>query len=235
MLWNQDGFNAAIKEYLATIKGPKIPRALNKKAFFVALRAQGETPKKEAFAISTEVARVIIARRKDGSTGPVPLLWVIAAIRVGKTWAGQKMVLGEKNKRRVNIQKAYLRALAKKSDTILGSRKRSAGFLRVGWLSVIKELGPLVGYQRGNAPAPDSSVKQVGVMKGSVQPAAPGDRPSCTIINSAQSRSDRANGLIRFGAPALDRAFALETKDTNEYLEGEVLREAARRFNEQQK
>ena len=231
--WDQSKFDAALKEQLALLKGPKIPRALNKKGFFIALRASSETPKKEPFAISLAVSQVVTATRKDGTSGPVPLLFVLAAIRVGKKWAESKMVLGEKNRRRVNVQRAYLRALTKKADTILGSRKRSAGFLRVGWLNVVKEMAKVVGYQRGNAPAADTAVKQVGAMKGEARPATP-DRQICTITNHAQSAHDHRNGLMRYGSPALERAFAAETADINQFLIDEAVREMADRFNAMQ-
>lgn len=221
--WDQAPFNAAIARMQKTVKEEKFPAVLNKKGFFIALRAMALTPKKEGFAISKELARIVTATRKDGTTGSVPIGWVIAAKRLGKRWPELKMARGIKRKSgKEKAGRAYLAALEKTFDRMLGSRKRAAGFLRIGWLSVVKSLGPYL-KNRAGAPGVDTGgAKLMGAMKGSATPARASWTPTCTIINSAQARSDGRNGLIRFGTPPFQKAFDLEAADTIRFLDQEL-------------
>lgn len=230
--WDQAPFDAAIARLQKTVKEEKFPAVLNKKGFFIALRAMALTPKKEGFAIAKDLARIVTATRKDGTTGSVPIGWVIAAKRLGKVWPEQKMARGIKRKSgREKLGRAYLAALEKTFDRMLGSRKRAAGFLRVGWLSVVKSLGPYV-KSKGSAPRADTGgSKLIGAMKGTATPARPGWTPTCVIVNSAQARSDHRNGLIRFGAPPLQKAFDLEAADITRYLEEELKEPVAQANN----
>lgn len=228
--WDQTKFDAALRSYTDRLKNEKVPKAITKKGFFIALRAFKATVRKDPFEITKDLARVVTVADR-GRQRQVPIGWVIAAKRLGKKWHEQKMSRGIKNKTgKSNLLKLYRSALAKTFNTMLGSRKRASGFLRVGWLSVVKKLGPSVS-NRGGAPAADlGSVKIRGVMKGDAKAAAAGIRPTCTLTNSAQAHSDKRYGLIRYGTPGLQEAFDLETRDTVEYLENE-LKEATEKAN----
>ncbi len=215
--FQQEKFNDALRRYLARLKNDKLPKAINKKGFFIALRAYGETPKKEPFAIAKELSRQIEVTNKQCQTRWVPLLFVLAAKRVGYKWPEQRMTANEGRKRAQSLVGIYRKALAKKAASILSGRKRAAGFLRVGWLSAMRRLSVVAGTQR----PPSGDAKLRGAMKGDATAA----RPSLlrvTVTNTAQATSDRRSGLIRFGAPALNRAFAKETADIVAYLERET-------------
>jgi hypothetical protein len=233
--WDQEKFDSAMDRYFARLDRDKLPRAINKKMFFVALRAMAATPKNDPFAISTSLSRQVMAVRKDGTTGVLPIGWIIAAKRLGKAWPERKMRLGENRKsaRRVNAARAYLSALAKLFDKMLSARKRSGRFLSVGWLSVVKDLGPAVKNKSG-APSGDNDVKLRGSLKGNAKPATAG-RLLCTIENTASARSDKRYGIVRFGEPALEKAFRDETADTDRFLEEEALKEAAEQANQELK
>jgi hypothetical protein len=233
--WDQSQFDGVMDRYFARLNQDKLPRAINKKMFFIALRALAATPKKDPFAISTDLSRQVMAVRKDGRTGILPIGWIIAAKRLGKTWQERKMRLGENLRaaRRVNVARAYLSALAKLFDKMLAARKRSGRFMSVGWLSVVKELGSHVQNKSG-APSGDSDVKLRGSLKGNARPATAG-RLLCTIENTASAKSDKRFGIIRFGQPALDDAFRDETANTAKFLEDEALKEETERANRELK
>jgi hypothetical protein len=233
--WDQSRFDGAMQRYFERLHKDKLPRAINKKMFFVALRAMAATPKKDPFAISTDLSRQTTAVRKDGRTGTLPIGWIIAAKRLGKKWPERRMKLGEnlKSARRVNAKRAYLSALGKLFDKMLGGRKRSGRFMSVGWLSVVKELGPYVKNKTG-APSGDPDVKLRGSRKGNAQPAGAG-RLLCRIENTASAKSDKRFGIIRFGEPALEKAFRDETADTEKFMEEEALKQAAEQANQELK
>ncbi len=222
--WDQSRFDAALRQKLEACKTEKVPAAINKTGFFVSLKAMKETPKKTPFEIEAAVSKTMPVVNNRGENVEIPILWVIAAKSVGKTWPEQRMKLGEKRKRAVNVLMAYRAALRKKAKTILGSRKRAAAFLASGWLGVIKTLGMKV---RGVS-APQSIfqyktlVKTRGVTKGKATPAVAGLTPTCTIENSAQAKSDKKNGLVRFGGPALQRAMDSEAQSIIDHLNEET-------------
>ncbi len=228
--WDQSKFDAALKMKLERLKSEKVPAAVNKTAFFVALGAFKETPKKEPFEIEAEVGKEITVRNKRGRSATIPILWVLAAKRVSKNWAETKMTRGGKLKRAVAAGGFYWRTLRKKARVILNSRERSAGFFRVGFLSIIKKLGPYVRNKSG-ASLSANGVKIRGVLKGDATPALPGWKPTCTIVHSAQARRDKKNGLLRIVKPALDRAMATEGRQIIEYLKQETAAELNGKIN----
>ncbi len=220
--WDQSKFDAALRQKLDLCKAEKVPNAINKTAFFVALRAYKETPKKEPFAIQQSVSKEVSVTNKKGQKRNMPLLWVLAAKSVSKTYQELKMTRGENRKRAVKAGKFYLQQLAKKSKTILGSRKRASGFFRVGFLSVIQTLAPFVKGKGGASYVRDGSAIR-GQLKGDAKPATGGMAPTCTITNSATAKSALGrNGLFRLVAPALQRAMDAETQSILDHLSEEV-------------
>jgi hypothetical protein len=235
--WDQSRFDEAMKRLGRTLPQEKLPRAVTKKGFFIALRAMAATPKKEASGIQRELETpvtltayhspiygdLLAASSGQGRTAVVPLGYMLAAKIVAKTWQHTRMSLGEKNKSgRSNERRAYLAAIAKAYKKLLGTRKRGIGFLRIGWLSVVRLLGPYVGNRAGAPRADTSGLRIRGQMKGEAKPAKPGWMPSCTINNKAQARSDRRYGLVRYGGPALQKAFNDETADLVSFLDKEI-------------
>lgn len=219
--WEDSRFKAALGAKLEKLSREQVPAATNKTAFFVALKAMSETPKKTPFEIEASVGKTVTATNKRGDVRKLPILWILAARAVGKTWPEQRMERGLKNKRQTSAGKAYLRTLAKKAKTILGSRKRAGRFLRVGWLSVVKRLGPFVRNKSGMSYA-STGARIVGQMKGNAIPATAGYAPTCTITHSAQALSDRQNGQFRLVVPALNRAMASEAKGIIDRLDEET-------------
>jgi hypothetical protein len=233
--WNQDLFNRTLDSYLKHVGEDKVPHALNKKAFFVALRAIQETPKVGAFGIIWELTQPILARREDGSTGSAPIGYVIAAKRASAHWGdtsetARERNRGRKRKQKAWAQKAWRQAVDKKFRAMVGGRKAAIGFLRVGWLAAVRKLGSTL-KDRSGAPAEDATIRRHGDWKGDATPAKASMQPVATISNSAQARSDKRYGLGTIGGPALQRAFDAETADMNEYLEREALKEEGDKFN----
>ena len=225
---DQSKFDSTLQTYLQRLKEEKIPAALNKKAFFVTLGAYGATEMVNPHKIFWELYRPITAKRQDGSSGEVPIGFVIAAKRAHAHWASRVGYLMFRN-RAPSYSREWQKLVTKKFTGMVGGRQRAAGFIRVGWLGVIQELGPLVARKDGRSisgPKP----RMRGGMKGKATPATPGTF-RVTIENSAQAKSDKRNGLITHGAPPLQRAFDRETADMATYLEREALKEETDKFN----
>ncbi len=216
----QAAFNAALQAKLSTLAKDKVPAAINKTAFFVALKAMQLTPKKEPFQIEKELLKEVSATNKKGYVRKIPILWVMAAKRLGPKWPEKKLDIQAKRVRAINAQKQWRMALKKGAKSIMGGRRSAAGFLRVGWLSVVQALRTFAPKSTtGAVYMADKSLKIRGAMKGTVIPAAPGTTTICKITNSASALSDRKNGLIRLGGPALQRALDAETKGIIEHLD----------------
>ena len=71
-----------------------------------------------------------------------------------------------------------------------------------------------------------AGAKQVGAPKGKAYPAGP-YRMICEIVNTAQAKSDRVNGLETIGKKALVQAFQDETRSMNEYIEKKLKKATA--------
>lgn len=225
-------FERSLKTYLARLPAEKIPAALNKKAFFIALRAMSETPKVPPERIQRELDQQVFAKSENGSVTAVKLGFVLAAKSASKKY--RKAVATRKRKGKNWKLKLWRKTVWQRYNRIRGARQRNAGFMRAGWLSVVKQLSPFVKSKAGAPPADRSGIKLYG-SRGNAIPAKPGWSPVVTITNSAQSLSDRHFGLITHGGPALQRAFNLETADTNAFLEREAFKELTDQFNREQR
>jgi len=209
-----------VKKLLAECYSSAWPRTVNKHAFYTALGALNETPVVPGLKIAAELGREITAKRKDGRSGLVPVGFVIAAKRASKKFGAIRAIRtwqAIQSKRGFNGRKFWQAAIDQKLKSMFGGRRKSAAFIRAGWAAVLTQLGPLIGgrYNRGIAP----NVR--GAFKGSVKPAT-ANNLNCTIINTAQSRSEHRSGLIRYGEPALQRGIDKEANNMAKYLEEEM-------------
>lgn len=221
--WDQSKFDATLKDYLARLGKEKFPRALNKKAFFVALRAMAETEK-------VNKHRVFWVLRQPGKEINRPIGYLLAARRA-KHFYTRTTKTGRKKR---NLRQVWQRLVERKFQQMVGARQRACGFIRVGWLAVVRQLGPRISGSKFGAPPPDTTLNAHGTPKGSVVPAK-GDQLLVRIENFAHAKSEQRGGFMRIGAPALQRAFDAETASMKEFMEKEALNEETARFNQQQK
>jgi hypothetical protein len=229
--WDQQRFDLTLRDYLGRIRKDKIPNALNKKAFFIALAAMDETPMTYPLKIVSELAREVTLKRDDGSTGQAPIGYAIAAKRASKAWGAHVKTLKRKSKL---TGERWQKLVGKKFNAMLNARVASRNFIRTGWLSVIQSLAPIV-KGKGGRTYDRHTVARRGSMKGFAKPAKDGWSPSVVIENTASAKSDKKYGLIRFGMPALQRAFDRETVDMAQYMNDEILKEETEKFNADQK
>lgn len=231
--WSQEVFDRTLQDYLVRHEVEVWPRAINKKGFFLTLKALEESPIKDVKVIETELQQTVLAERADGRSAQAPLGYIIAAKRASKDWSYYKGTASPTIAIRTRFGalgiEAWRQAIAKKFKSMLGGRRSGAGFMRVGWLSVLQILGPIVGG-RYNRSAAGSGVH--GRPKGAAAPASEGNLV-VTIENFANARSEVRGAFMRLGEPALQRAFDRETADMVGYLEGEM-RPEAEKFNARQ-
>lgn len=218
-VWSQKGFDDALKELLSNCDSKTWPRTINKKGFFVALSALKHTERANPEKIFHELGREITAKREDGTSGPLPVSIAIAAKRASKSWTRQGDISGHSKAQKAKAirslsLKAWRAQISKKLASMLRGRGVSSGFIKAGWVGVLKELGPKIGgrYDRGA----ERNVR--GIAKGSHEAATPG-KLQVTIINTAAARSDHRGGFVRVGEPPLQRAIDEEGAKTQEYLD----------------
>lgn len=207
-------FDQALKEYLS-VTTRTLADVLNKKGFYVALGAMRYTPATPKEAITSSLGRIVRTKRQvtmhlvvagdiyhslSGREAAAPLAALIINKRMGRLGPGQGLT-GQK--------------MADAIAALIGARNRSRAYLRSGWLPTVQTLGPLVSERRG-APETVQGARQYGVPKGRAVPARPGWSVKCLIENAASSRHETNEALIRYGGPALQRAFDIEAHSMEE-------------------
>ncbi len=225
-------FDRSIRPLLQRLPEEKIPQSLNKKMFFVSLRAITETERTNPFKILFEIRSPVVLQGEGGRLNTAPIGYAIAAKRASKEWGGRRDKLANR-KRKANLTREWQKFVTKKFDAMVGARKAATSFIRAGWAGVVASLAPSVrnkdgkSYQRGE-------MRLRGAMKGHAQPATAGWSPRVTVENTAQAKSDKKFGLIKHGTPGLQKAFDKEMADWVPYLEKEVLKEEVEKFNSAQ-
>lgn len=196
---NRREFDATWRAY-RQVNRRDLAETINTKLFFIARRAVIETPKAK-IPRATNKTKAIIGR-------------IINKRRGAK---GLKGLYGD--------------AMDVEVQTVLAARKRSVAFLKSGWIPAIKEFEPHVKSKRGVA-RNDRSAKQVGRAKGTGHTAKPGAKVSGVIINAIGDAGRRAGphnaALIKFGQPALQKAFDHETASMKEYIARKMAASAKR-------
>ena len=129
-------------------------------------------------------------------------------------------------------------AMVKEVQRFVGKRLRSIGFLKAGWIAardVFKSKAKILTAPEGTIAGKS---KRTGVARlGGGIPAVPADRIYAAIWNQANYLAEKnpetgqpynhEKALIKYGLPALNKAFTEELADTKTELEKE-LRKSAR-------
>lgn len=220
--WDQSKFDRTLREYLGNLESRTWPRAINKKAFFVELKALQRTPKVEPQTIDAELGKAVYTRQGGAPARIVALGYAIASKRAEKKWmrtgtyrtARKKEFAGASG----SLASAWHTFVMKQFEAMTKARKRSAAFIKAGWLPGLEQLGALVGgrYSR-------SGTNRRGADKGGVHPAV-GLNLTATIYNTAQSASAARRGkkFEVIGAPALQAAFNEEAASMEEHMRNEM-------------
>ena len=121
----------------------------------------------------------------------------------------------------------YGAEMAEAQAMMRARRLRAVGFIKSGWIWVIKNLDGYVKSKRGAA-RQDNSVKAVGKPKGKGTPARSAAFIVKAIIQnfatSAHTTTD--DPLGKFGGPGLQKAVEFETLSMNKYIEDKLRKSA---------
>ena len=238
---SERAFADALKK-LAYAKGKNMSDVVNKKLFYTARRAVWYTKAANASAIAKELGQNVTGA-KGKRAGSV-------------TMKGQSLFNNRRNKegteeslaeRLVNFYRVKLgkkglsgEKLQKAARALVGARLRSIGFLKAGWIAArdsMKRQARIMSAPEGTLAG---GTKRAGVARLGDAEAAKPDRNKAfaRIWNQASygnKRNPRRGGelyghdaaLMKYGLPALEKAFREETADTMQELEKE-LRKSAR-------
>lgn len=233
--WDQTFFDKTLQERLQLAKEKDIPTVLNRAAFFTALGAIPLTPATPNERIEHELNVGITAQRADGSIGFTTIGKVVAAKRASKKWTGSRQFQKAQNRRLRGLKtdegKAWRAFVKETMNRMIGGRKASTHFIKAGWVGALAKLAQALGGKYA-ARSVGSGIKARGALKGSAIPATPGWSPTVTIMDTAQSRSEHNDGLIRHGLPALEQALENERVKMQAYVD-EHFKENDERFNRQ--
>lgn len=200
-----------------------LSQALNTKLFYIGRRATVETPAYPEHVWAEFQAAVILrfSKRKGGlvktnqrsfnrMSGDVPRLAAIINARRRK--AGKKGLEGPQ--------------MAEAMQKVFGARVRSVAYLKSGWLPGVEQLEPYA--DRGGRPPIDRRAKRYGRAKGGASVARPYWVSTAAIWNTAFSKRDHKEGFIKYGLPALQRAFDAEIASMKDYIERKMREQAIR-------
>lgn len=210
-----------------------LAKVINKKMAWIVRRALWYTPKADYATMARELGQQLQSRtRVNRKTGKST---TSLTARKGKSWlshtnsartASAPLLALMINKRRGEngLPGLHGAAMAAEFRRIFGARARSIGFLKSGWLPALKSFRQFSGGGAGarGLPPMDKATRQTGQPKGGGQIATE-KRPIAVIWNSASTKRDHKKALLKYGQPALQRAFAEELADTIKFIEGGAL------------
>lgn len=225
-------FDRALALYLSVSK-QSMADIINRKAYWIARRAFFETPVTPRAIITSGLGQIRRSKKQiytgnlrkvsvQSGGGEAPLVALIINSQRGNK--GEKGLFGDAMKRAV--------------AAFIGSRLKSRAFLKSGWLPAIRTMEPFAKGSKAGLPPMDRSVKQLGPPHGSATPAGEGWSVNATIENTADLDHFRfqyhvpthnPDALVRFGGPALQRAFDKEAESMLEHV-AEVQTENAKKI-----
>jgi hypothetical protein len=234
--WTQVQFNQTLGQLLSECETEAWPRFLNRKAFFLALRNIPLDPMVEAEQILTAMDTGITVDSRAVKMG-----YVLAAKKASRIWRGgssytkggskaQLHFKQQRTKRGLSDLRAWRKELGAALKRIVRGRMSARGFMRIGWVSVLKQLAPFIGesYNRGY-----SAGKLHGNTKAIVDPAASG-KLAVTIENAAHAKSEKRGGFMSLGEPPLEQAMLAELGYMEEHM-GKEMNPAIEKFNSRQR
>jgi hypothetical protein len=206
-------WNKALPPYLMLSRRGRAD-VLNKKAYYISRRALYETPATPGAVIKSSLGQIRRSKKQivsmkltQGRDHNAPLAALIINSRLGKE----------------NRKGLYGAAMATAIASFIGARAKSRAFLKSGWLPAIKALKNTFSGSRGGLP-PIGAVKQFGRDFGRAIPAKDGVRCQVLIENAADIGNPKSpfhvpthqpDALIKYGGPALQRAFDNEAASMN--------------------
>lgn len=224
---NLPEFQATLRRY-ALVSKRTIPEICNKKALFIARGALWHTKKANKEAIRQELLALAYIQKTAASGKTRKFLKKSASV------AGAPIAALLINWKRGQQGRAglYGEAMKEAVKRFIGARTRTIAFIKSGWVPAIKTLSPLVKNKSGAKPL-DPQARVYGKPKGSAKPATAGLWRVAAIIENAigaygggKEQTHHQRALDEIGEPALEQAFADETKSMQDEIE-KRLREAA--------
>jgi len=211
-------FDATLRKY-AELSKRDAATIVNTKAFYIARAASRETfrPSKEKIKAELEAIIKTTKAGKGGKTRKV----------LAKNSDGAPIAALLINWKRGKLGKPGLFGAAMKDAVkkFIQKRQQARAYMASGWNPAIKALAPLAEKPGSAAPRDGDALKHKG--RGGVQVAVSGFKAVSRIINEAFARqSTTKDPDIKIAKPALERAFAHETKSMMTYIEGKMRQSA---------
>jgi hypothetical protein len=232
--WDQSKFNRTLEQYLQRLRRDAWPRAINKKLFFIARGAMKYTPRATPARIGADLlfqmsrtdpkaplGYILAAKRAKGALG-------LTRAMMAKVIPGAILDQGAEGRGQL-----WQQAVKEEFNTMMGARARSAGFIKVGWLSAMTELRTLTGLSYGGIMG-EAGVRLVGRLKSRVDPAKAGEQVGAIAVNLAQAHWDKREGQYTKGEPALERAMDDERANMQQFMDEETAAATAK-FNQDQR
>lgn len=226
---NTTEFNRNANAYAIRVKR-SLPEAINRKMAWINRKALWYTPKADYLKMGNQLGQLLKAGRNrkgqsskltmargkffnSARTAAAPLLALIINAR-----RGRKGLPGLQGKE-----------MKKEFQKVFGARARSIGFLKSGWLPALALFRRFSGKGAGarGLPPEDKAARQSksGNQKGGGKIATE-SRPTAIIWNTASGKRDHKQALIKYGSPALQRAYYEEVADLKQFLTKQFVQDA---------
>lgn len=214
-------FSRTLARY-AKLSKTAFPELCNRKALFIAMGAQNQTPKAEWNAARAGLGGTLTYRASIGKRGPGRRGKLGLEDNYGSTLA-VRIIIARLRKAGAAIPKAAeLKRMALK---LIRARAASVAFIKSGWSPAIR----ILKRRTRGVPASGDGGRIIGQTKGGGEAAKPGEFAKAVIWNLAQAKkfgTKNKTALFKFGGPALQRAFDAETASTEKEIEKRMREDA---------
>jgi hypothetical protein len=213
--WDQAKFDTILKRYLE-VTSRDVVTAINTKAYFIARKAVWFTAKADPGKIKSDLGELVRVQRltKRGN-----FVWrrELRLTEADEKEAPLAALIINKRRGKHKQSGLYGKEMARAIRDMLAARMRSVAFIKSCWLPAIRTLAPLAD-KRGVPPI-DPTAKEIGVPKGSAEPARPtAGIIMATIINAAETKRDTKNAIGKYGMRGLAMAFEDEANSMLDYI-----------------
>lgn len=186
------------------------------KAFFIARRACNETYRTPKGQIEKELEIKVVSRReRNPSTGRMKRMKHALSAVAGAPLAALKI---NARAAKGGYKGFYGAAMDEAIKKLINIRNKSRAFLAASWLPAIRILERTADVK--GAPRLNKGPEPIGpTLKGDATPASEGWFCRAVIRNMAETTRDHRQALIKYGTPALQKAFDAEEQSMRAYIE----------------